>query len=954
MRRKILIVTSEMLPLPGKPVCGGGIRVWGLGKGLEAAGHKVIYSLPKDLVENDETLPEEIRENGHVPEKLGERIMAVMPDLVIVEQWGLATYLSDMKIPLAIDLHGSLTLENAFKKGANFLTDAFTKIETLAKADFLICPGQFQKNYFYSWFLLSGADPLEAQILVAPIGMDPEQPKRKKRTKNSKPQIVYGGVTWPWIDPFPGLEIAAKAVAKHKDARMDLYVQAPPLMADHPLYAINKDVTKSYDERLAKYDRVNLRKFISHDKLIDIYRGATVAFDLYRANHERELAITTRTVEYLWCGLPVIYSDYNELAQVIAQYDAGWIVDPNDEEAVEAAVKEALNNPELAEEKGRNAQRLAREHFGWDKAATEILPFAINPPRREKKPTIIAGVREFFKAEKLEELRRNEELVRLSKELLIRDKKIDELGQQVGMVLFDKERALGELRAEMREAVKDKDQEIKRLLASLQEESKIRDNEIHRLNSERIEREATNQVELRKLAVKHETDLKAAEEKAQQQVQSSVDRHEQLLAKAREENAKHVERLVSKYEAMLTDLREKHDQETKDLVARYEQALSEVQKSDSEEKEGMIKRNEQSIRDAQQYAKEEVARLVDKYEGLLGETRTQANAERERASVRYEQLLREANERTASEMGKTNKTFEDSLKAAGDRHTKELAATIDKYEAMIKELNESRSGTMTETSEKYEAMLDEIRKKSDELVKQTVGDYETNLRRTRADASAELMRRDKALEKSGERLYKIDARWREQLQIKEEALVTLTEQVRKLQEKIDTKLKSLAKEAEKKEDYLEEAESKFAQLKLKLDRRAGQVESVGKELSELRAKLGDAEWEKGDLAAKLEELVTHTENLEREVADLRKRASVAERQVDQVRSRPDLRSKSRRADKKKKYLSQLPRLGYLWSMNLVAQTYMELWQRRAGRIIFPGTRKPKNNDGGNGEGGSGS
>jgi glycosyltransferase involved in cell wall biosynthesis len=110
---------------------------------------------------------------------------------------------------------------------------------------------------------------------------------------------------------------------------------------------------------------VNLKPFIPHDELIELYAGATAAFDLYRPNPERELAITTRTVEYMWAGLPVIYADYGELARPIDQCDAGWVVDPQDEQAVEKAVREAIDDPRLAAKKGNNAQSLVRRTFTW-------------------------------------------------------------------------------------------------------------------------------------------------------------------------------------------------------------------------------------------------------------------------------------------------------------------------------------------------------------------------------------------------------------------------------------------------------------------------------------------------------------------------------------------------------------------------------------------------------------
>jgi len=53
-----------------------------------------------------------------------------------------------------------------------------------------------------------------------------------------------------------------------------------------------------------------VRFYPTPDKLIE-YTGASVAWDVMARNPERELAFTSRTVEYLWC-LPVVYNNYAE------------------------------------------------------------------------------------------------------------------------------------------------------------------------------------------------------------------------------------------------------------------------------------------------------------------------------------------------------------------------------------------------------------------------------------------------------------------------------------------------------------------------------------------------------------------------------------------------------------------------------------------------------------------
>ena len=121
---------------------------------------------------------------------------------------------------------------------------------------------------------------------------------------------------------------------------------------------------------------------VPHDQLLRNYAGAGAALDLMACNLERELAFTTRTVEYLWCGLPVIYNDYAELATWIREYDAGWTLDPHDEAAIRRTVSGILDQPGRLETYGRNAQRLVREQLTWNRTIEPLDAFVRSASKR--------------------------------------------------------------------------------------------------------------------------------------------------------------------------------------------------------------------------------------------------------------------------------------------------------------------------------------------------------------------------------------------------------------------------------------------------------------------------------------------------------------------------------------------------------------------------------------------
>jgi glycosyltransferase involved in cell wall biosynthesis len=71
--------------------------------------------------------------------------------------------------------------------------------------------------------------------------------------------------------------------------------------------------------------------------------------------------VVTRSVVALACGVPVVHPPFTEVSPLIAAYDAGWLVDPEDLEAVEAVLAEIIGHPEVVAAKAANARRLWME-----------------------------------------------------------------------------------------------------------------------------------------------------------------------------------------------------------------------------------------------------------------------------------------------------------------------------------------------------------------------------------------------------------------------------------------------------------------------------------------------------------------------------------------------------------------------------------------------------------------
>lgn len=373
---KVLVVSGDILPYPGLPTTGAGLRAWGIGKGLESRGHEVLFAMPESSLGKFDSRSLENKPLLYTNRNLDAFLAQQKADVVVFQHWRLASYLQKpLDAPLVIDFHGPLLLEVQFQNNPTLDHLKREKITALHKADFFTCAGEYQRYYFESWLMMAGFDLRQDVITSIPVSLSPDLPQH---TNEGDVSFVYGGLFLPWQDPVLSLTTLVETLEQQQRGMLKFFG------GKHPVVAFSTAGFDTLRGQLEQSRHVQIQPMIPRDQLIQEYCRSHVAFDLMQRNAERELAFTTRTVEYLWCGLPVIYNDYAELAEYIRKYEAGWTVNPQDTAALERILEEILQHPDILEERSQNAQRLVREHLTWDRAIEPLDVFCRQPVKREK------------------------------------------------------------------------------------------------------------------------------------------------------------------------------------------------------------------------------------------------------------------------------------------------------------------------------------------------------------------------------------------------------------------------------------------------------------------------------------------------------------------------------------------------------------------------------------------
>ena len=385
---RVLLFCVDIPPMKNVPVSGGGMRAWTISEALTSSGFDVIVSLPVFQYLSKkywEQIPPELKANAWDWGEQDKITRRVDPDVILYSSnWGVLDLNRTSEVPAVIDLHGPTLLEFYFGHGQKITGEELRlKMKKLSSGDFYVFLSRRQRFYFTSWLLSTGIVLRKDQYGIVPFCVSPTLPELNNESKSTDPVFLFAGGFYPWHDPRVGIRIVTETLHRLKRGKLLMFTES---------HRLNPSDMMSFDELrrdVSGDGRVELRGLVPHDTLLKEYRKAHVALDLMKWNLERELAFTTRTVEYLSYGLPVIYNNYAELSGYIEKYKAGWCVDPEDPVAIREVVEHILDNPQELKEYSINAQTLVKENFTWDKTITPLVEFCKNPKKREKTDNLL-------------------------------------------------------------------------------------------------------------------------------------------------------------------------------------------------------------------------------------------------------------------------------------------------------------------------------------------------------------------------------------------------------------------------------------------------------------------------------------------------------------------------------------------------------------------------------------
>jgi glycosyltransferase involved in cell wall biosynthesis len=403
----ILVITRDHI---GERMASPGIRMYNIARVLakRLPDRKVTLALPPDSVLPG-ALPFDI-----VPYERSAVLAAARRSAVLISNY-YPPYLYPLmaRKRVILDLFSPFTerLEVAHSKGrasdAYFASYGRELVAQMLLSDLVLCATNRQRDLYFGMLAALGrVDPdiydkdhwLSKMIVLAPFGVRDGEPKATKRVlRGVWPGIaerdtilIWNGVIIDWYD----LETLISAIGNISHHRSDIKLFF--LGTEHP---DNPNVPKLQGlgggtvraalrqcEELGLLDRQVFFNFdwVDYDGTANFLSEADIGVCTYFNNVETRFAFRSRYLDLLWAELPILCTQGDVWAEMVAAKPLGVAVPERDEPALRTAIERLADDTPFVIECKRNLQE-ERERFRWERVLERLVCYCQDMPASQTK-----------------------------------------------------------------------------------------------------------------------------------------------------------------------------------------------------------------------------------------------------------------------------------------------------------------------------------------------------------------------------------------------------------------------------------------------------------------------------------------------------------------------------------------------------------------------------------------
>lgn len=352
------------------------------------------------------------------------RSLAEQADVLVVQGFTLSQFpfLAELHIPIVVDLYCPFTIEHlemmtsrpgvaaafadagAARPDADMNTGAMeadaagvlaVQNAQLALGDYFICATERQRDFWIGALHTAGRinprtyardSTLRSLIDVVPFGL-PEQPCSRSPTnvlKGVRPGIrerdhvlLWAGSILDWQDPQTLVRAAADIARRREDVKLFFMGTRHPNPQVPRMRAVDESIALAWE--LGVLDtHVFFNDWVPYTERSRYLMEADLGLSTHRDHFETRLSFRTRMLDYFWAGLPIVCTDGDALATLVAERRLGAVVPPGDTGALASAIERLIDSRDAREGCRQRLLEVAEE-FRWRRVAGPLAHFCDAP-----------------------------------------------------------------------------------------------------------------------------------------------------------------------------------------------------------------------------------------------------------------------------------------------------------------------------------------------------------------------------------------------------------------------------------------------------------------------------------------------------------------------------------------------------------------------------------------------
>lgn len=409
MTKKCLIISNGPVPTPeNTKVEGGGLRCWGLAKGITANKSNIKVTVAYNESYKQDSFTDKFEDIDIALWNINtvSELLAGFDTVIVSYCMGdLSTMVANTLRPdqqLILDCYVPIYVEASARETndlANeyyaFSGDVGRWAEVLKRGDYFLCASEQQKNYYFG--VLSAVGKINPAtygqdlIGIVPYGIYEKPEAIAKSTpvtdrvgKKVKKILWFGGI-YPWFD-LRNLVKAAAQVNEETPVTLTI-VGAKNPFNNHPDFIRRYEELESFIASDKKFqDVVHIQDWVNFDDRADWYLDSDLVVVINKIGDENKLAWRTRLVDFMWASLPVVTNGGDPLGEQLLANNAAARIMGLESQDISKAINELLVNAKTMEVMRKNMSSLKKQYY-WDvvtKGLVKIIENHIRPNDVEK------------------------------------------------------------------------------------------------------------------------------------------------------------------------------------------------------------------------------------------------------------------------------------------------------------------------------------------------------------------------------------------------------------------------------------------------------------------------------------------------------------------------------------------------------------------------------------------